>query len=228
MPGQQGPPGGGGRGGAPGGPPRIMLPNEKFAGGNAGTPGGAIGGGAAALVGGERPLPNRYRPPPGFMNDAPTVDESTASMPPDEMISKLRSRAGHWFQLARLFPALTALGYDSNSLDELTGITPAEQNLWLVASTVYDSLVASDVAPELLRHFESGGDALLYHFRFLPVDRRVDAARYIQANGLDAPVGLGGWGVGAAGNETRAREQPAAELTGAGPLLNQPTNQPTD
>lgn len=124
------------------------------------------------------------------MNDAPTVDASTAAMGEEEMIGKLRSRAGHWFQLAKIIPALAAKGFDSNALDELTGITPVEQSLWVVASTVYDSLAASpEVAgePGLLKHFESGGEALLYHFRFLPAEKRVDAAKYIAANDLSAP-----------------------------------------
>ncbi|KAI8471380.1 MAG: hypothetical protein J3K34DRAFT_417430 [Monoraphidium minutum] len=186
LPGQPGAPGGPpGRGGAQ----RLMLPSDRPLGG------GGVGTGLAAPgadeplngPGGDRPLPNRYRPPAGFMDDAPGGDAEAVSLSDDEMISKLRSRAGHWYQLAKLIPALAAKGYDSNALDEAAGITPAEQNLWMVAGTVYDSLAASAAAaaaPGLLQHFEHGGDELLYHFRFLPAVRRVDAAQYIAANNL--------------------------------------------
>ncbi|GBF92870.1 hypothetical protein Rsub_05489 [Raphidocelis subcapitata] len=188
LPGQ-GPRDGGGGGGAPG---RILLPNEKLAGGPGGPglsgPGLALGGAAAPP--GERPLSNRYRPPPGFMNDAPTVDAAVEAMGVDEMLGKLRARSGHWFQLARVIPALAAKGYDSTAIDEATGITPVEQNLWVVAATVFESLAAAAEArggaPGLLAHFESGGDELLYHFRFLPAERRVSAAEYIAANNLNA------------------------------------------
>jgi hypothetical protein len=343
SPGQQ--PGGGlilpGRPGAPpgGGPGRIVLPGDKFGGGGGlGGAGGIAGAEPGSGPGGDRPLPNRYRPPPGFMGGdaaapAAAADAATAGMSDTEMISKLRARAGHWFQLAKLIPAMAAKGYDSNALDEVrslgrggaprqgpgagarpcrspppglttparatrapapsaacgpplpapcrsvaarkrraqleavgpsacrraalkavgtgplpglapappvgpahtprpapprpipprpapprpqvTGITPAEQNLWVVAATVYDSLTAAAAAgaarPELLRHFEGGGDRLLYHFRFLPAQRRVDAAEYIAANGLEPPVRKGpGAGEGRGGGTRRGRPAPRA------------------
>lgn len=220
---QPGRPGGGGlilpgqgpmqRGGGAGGGPRIMVPGERPMGG----PGGGLGGPGLAAPGappGERPLPNRYRPPAGFMNETPTIDEATSAMSADEMLGKLRARAGHWFQLAKIIPALAAKGYDSSTIDEATGITPAEQNLWVVAATVYDSLAASPAvaeSPALLQHFVSGGEELLYHFRFLPAERRVDAAQYIAANDLSAAVRgvLMGWplhsgALGAAGAASRS------------------------
>lgn len=169
-----------------------MLPNEK----PAGAPGDPSLSAPGSAPAGGRVLPNRYRPPPGFMNDAPTVDAATAAMSEDDMIAKLRARAGHWFNLAKVIPALASRGYDSSTVDELTGITPAEQNLWVVAGTVYDSLAASEAGaarPGLLQHFESGGDAKLYHFRFLPVERRVNAAEYIADNDLTPTVRWGGW-----------------------------------
>ncbi len=43
------------------------------------------------------------------------------------MINKLRSRAGKWHQLAKMLPVLAQAHYDSNAIDEVTGITPALQ-----------------------------------------------------------------------------------------------------
>ena len=177
---------------------RIVVPGGDKLGGGGGPGGPGLGGGGAGLgldaagvpgsgAAGDRPLPNSFRPPPGFMNDAPSVDPSLDAMPADAMLGRLRARAGHWFQLAKLVPALQAKGFDSGAIDEATGITPAEQNLWVVAATVYDSLAASGAPPELLAHFEAGGESRLYHFRFLAVARRLNAAQYIAANALDAP-----------------------------------------
>lgn len=52
-----------------------------------------------------------------------------AAMAPEEMLNKLRSRAGRWHQLAKLFPFLSTAGFDSSHVDEVTGITPAIQVL---------------------------------------------------------------------------------------------------
>jgi hypothetical protein len=122
------------------------------------------------------------------MDDA-VVDDATANMNPDILLNRLRSRAGHWHQLAKLVPALNSKGYDSSAIDESTGVTPLEQNRWVVAGTVYDSLVKAGELPQtLLSAFDQGGEMKLYHFRFLPAEKRSAAARYIVANDLDDQV----------------------------------------
>jgi hypothetical protein len=49
------------------------------------------------------------------------------NMTPDEMLGKLRSRAGKWHKLAKFLPYLYRQGYDSTVVDQMTGITPAIQ-----------------------------------------------------------------------------------------------------
>jgi hypothetical protein len=49
-------------------------------------------------------------------------------------------------------------------------------------------LLAGKVAPQVLSFFDFNGEELLYHFRFLPAERRAAAAQYIATNALDAPV----------------------------------------
>lgn len=90
------------------------------------------------------PTGNNFRPPPGFMNsDAPLppAGSVTSSMTPQQMLNKLQVRSGLWHQLAKLVPLLNAAGYDSAAIDAATGTTPAQQNIMMVAATVYDSLV---------------------------------------------------------------------------------------
>ncbi len=70
-------------------------------------------------------------------------DPSLNTTDPQEIISKLRSKAGQWHQLAKLLPVLYSKGIDNNMVAELTGINPADQNSWIVAGTVYDSIAAS-------------------------------------------------------------------------------------
>lgn len=145
---------------------------------------GTINTGTAA------PAPNRYRPPAGFMNEK-VAEDDTSKMDPQQMLNKLQAKAGKWHALAKLLPALYSKQFDTSMVSELTGLTPAEQNLWFVASTVYDSLQASGtMAPQALARFDRPevGPSLLYPFRFLAAERRVEAAQYIIAGDLDIEV----------------------------------------
>ena len=133
--------------------------------------------------------PGSYRPPAGFMNE--TLDEDvTVNMTPDAMLQRLRSRAGQWHQLAKFITALYKQSIDSNIIDEVAGLTPAEQNKWAVASTVYDSLKSDrKISAQTLEHFESmDGAGLLYPFRFLTNDARNTAAEYIYEKRLEETV----------------------------------------
>lgn len=82
------------------------------------------------------------------------------------MMNKLSSRSAYWHTLAKFIPALYKLNYTASLIDEVSGITPAEQSRWSIGATVYDSLVMSGkVPPEILTTFDKDGSALLYPFR---------------------------------------------------------------
>ncbi|PNH10439.1 hypothetical protein TSOC_002832, partial [Tetrabaena socialis] len=141
----------------------------------------------APLLGGP-PTLNKYRPPAGFMNET-LPEDATARTEPQEMLNRLQARAGHWHELAKYIPSLNSKGYSSTIIDELTGITPLEQNKWLVSATVYESVKAAPGAtPELLQRFNGDGVDLLYPFRFLSAERRVIAAQYIAEQNLSATM----------------------------------------
>ncbi|WIA23448.1 hypothetical protein OEZ85_000200 [Tetradesmus obliquus] len=197
-----GPNGGGmGRSGGPQGPPgRLIIPGgpgQSFGGQGGPGRGGPGPGGRSNLEiddsvpssgPGQLPQPNKYRPPPGFMNEA-AQDPAFAQQDPQDMLGRLRARAGPWHSLAKLLPVLYAKGFDTSTVAELTGVNPVDQNLWVVAGTVYDSIVSTGkVAPQVLSFFDFNGEELLYHFRFLPAERRAAAAQYIATNTLDAPA----------------------------------------
>lgn len=132
---------------------------------------------------------NKFRPPPGFMDDQVQDDSGIAAMAPELMLTKLRAQAGPWHGLAKFLPVLASRGWDASAVDGETGITPAAQNKMLVASTVYDSLVGGGAPQALLDVFGApGGEDLLYPFRFLGAQARLDAATYIVANNLNETV----------------------------------------
>ncbi|KAK9087256.1 hypothetical protein Syun_029650 [Stephania yunnanensis] len=76
-------------------------------------------------------------------------------------------------------------GFSHSSIEELTGISGVEQNRFVVAAQVRDSLVQSNADPDILAFYETGGAELLYEIRLLNATQRVDAARYIFVNGFD-------------------------------------------
>lgn len=141
--------------GAPGGPgQRLIIPGgPSFGAGRGrgggeqqrrpGPPGGGLGidGPEPSSGPGQLPPAHKYRPPPGFMN-ADAQDPAANQADPQEMLNRLRARAGAWHQLARLLPVLYAKGLDSNTIAELSGLNPVDQNAWVVAGTVYDSIAA--------------------------------------------------------------------------------------
>ena len=136
---------GGDKSPGPGGGPKkeLIIADE----GSSSGLGADLGGSGTGVFGveGATNTPttaNRFRPPPGFMNEQ-QAEDGTAKMTPEAMLSRLSSGAGMWYEVARYFPALNARGYSSSDISEATGVAPVQQNSWLVGSTVYESLAQS-------------------------------------------------------------------------------------
>eukprot|EP00775_Hariotina_reticulata_P001974 gene1974-2297_t len=179
-------------GGQTGSPGRLIMPGSpgQFSQGQGRQQRPPIGlsDDAPSSGGGSLPTANKYRPPPGFMNET-VQDPAMVATDPQEMLNKLRANGGVWHSLAKYLPVLYAKGFDTNTIAEITGVNPVDQNRWVVAGTVYDSIASTgQVEQAHLSYFDLGGDALLYHFRFLPAERRAAAASYIVAKQLDEPV----------------------------------------
>lgn len=58
----------------------------------------------------------------------------------DELVIMLKTRSDYWFNLAKIFPRLYNAGFDRVTLEEITNVDPARQNVWNVAAEVYHSL----------------------------------------------------------------------------------------
>lgn len=137
-------------GGASGTPQRLIVPGGP---GQFGSSAGGAGRPRPSLGLDDEPIsergsltpPNKYRPPPGFM-DADAAPGSDESDDPQEAISRLRARAGAWHVLGKLLPRLYSKGLDTNTIAELTGLNPVEQNTWVVAGTVHESIAGGERA----------------------------------------------------------------------------------
>jgi len=182
-------------------PPKLIIPGQNNN-PNPPRPGGSLivptnpntspGGGAdVGIASSDSPILRNFRPPPGFMDDG-GVKESEVLGTPQEMLNRLQAQAGHWHQLAKLLPALNNAGYDSNVVEEMTGLERKVQNIWTSAAQIYEALSKSgDVSESVLSHFDlSGGEYLMYELRFLTNQQRKAAVAYIADQNLDAAACL--------------------------------------
>lgn len=58
----------------------------------------------------------------------------------EQILSTLSTRSDHWFNLAQAFPRLYTEGFDRSTLEELAGVPPARQEVWVTAANVYATL----------------------------------------------------------------------------------------
>ncbi|GAV66788.1 hypothetical protein CFOL_v3_10298, partial [Cephalotus follicularis] len=121
-----------------------------------------------------------FKPPPS------PLPSQFRSLDAPSRFSILSNRLGLWFEYAPLIPSLYQEGFSPPSIEESTGISGVEQNRLVVAAKVRDSLLQSNIDPEILSSFDTGGAELLYEIRLLSGAQRAAAVRYIVENRLDA------------------------------------------
>ncbi|XP_076934458.1 rubisco accumulation factor 1.1, chloroplastic-like [Bidens hawaiensis] len=119
-----------------------------------------------------------FRPPPSQSPIPPQYRDVDTT----ERLDVLSNRLGLWYEYAPLIPPLIQEGFDLSALDEITGISGAEQNRLVVGAQVRESLVQSGVDAETLAFYENGGAELLYEIRLLSASQRATAAKYMAEN----------------------------------------------
>jgi hypothetical protein len=93
-----------------------------------------------------------------------------------ELMRSLLHKEGSWVEWGQGCQQLQKSGYSTQKIFEETGFQNSQQNLVIVASQVFDNLVKADVAPEVLDYFKGPRSDVLYEFRVLNQERRVDAS----------------------------------------------------
>jgi hypothetical protein len=169
-------PGGGGNA------PRLIVPDSPT------STSGPRGMEAAGSDPSAQPQVRNFRPPPGFM-DAEGPAQTEVDVSPQDMLRRLQAQAGQWHQLAKLFPALLAKGYDAGAVEEATGLEKRTQNIWISAASIYEALKKSGKVPApTLAFFDApGGESLLHELRFLSLRQRIAAVCYVVDNNLSPP-----------------------------------------
>ncbi|NJK56550.1 MAG: hypothetical protein HC939_11395 [Pleurocapsa sp. SU_5_0] len=93
-----------------------------------------------------------------------------------ELMRSLLHKEGSWVEWGQGCQQLQKAGYSPQRIFEDTGFQNSQQNLVIVAAQVFDNLVKADVAPEILDYFKGPRSDVLYEFRVLNQQQRIDAS----------------------------------------------------
>ncbi|KAL5981374.1 hypothetical protein ACLOJK_015429 [Asimina triloba] len=127
-------------------------------------------------------------PPPSSSSSSSHPPQSPSSS--DLLLQILRKRHGLWHQYA---PHISTLYQDfsffASDIEDSTGISCVDQVRLLAAAQVRDSLLASQVRPEVLAFFDASptGPHLLYELRHLNAPQLAAAALHLEAQRVDDP-----------------------------------------
>ncbi len=93
-----------------------------------------------------------------------------------ELMRSLLHKEGSWVEWGQVCQKLQKAGYSTQRIFEDTGFQNSQQNLVIVASQVFGNLVQAKVDPEILAYFKGPRSDVLYEFRVLNQQQRVDAS----------------------------------------------------
>ncbi len=122
--------------------------------------------------------------PLGNPSPQPQPDSETVNF--DDLLQLLRRKEHNWIEWGRSCLVLQKAGYNSQAIFEQTGFEPIQQNQVIVASQVYETLVAAGISEAVRSRFERTGSDILYELRILTQPQRVAASELIVAKNLDS------------------------------------------
>jgi len=93
-----------------------------------------------------------------------------------ELMRSLLHKEHSWVEWGQGCQKLQKAGYGTQRIFEDTGFQNSQQNLVIVAAQVFNNLVEADVAPEVLDYFRGPRSDVLYEFRILNQQQRVNAS----------------------------------------------------
>lgn len=104
----------------------------------------------------------------------------------EELMRSLLHKEGTWVDWGKNCQQLQKAGYNSQTIFEKTGFQASQQNLIIVASQVYDSLLHTDASEELLGYCRGPKSDVLYELRILNQAQRPIVAQLAKDKNLDA------------------------------------------
>lgn len=102
----------------------------------------------------------------------------------EEIVKSLLEKQGCWVDWGKACQKLRQGGIPSQEIFEKTGFQNSQQNLVIVASQVYDSLVEGNGDEELLTYYRGPRSDILYELRILNRENRLSSAILIKEKKL--------------------------------------------
>ncbi|MGY6528489.1 MAG: RuBisCO accumulation factor 1 [Cyanobacterium sp.] len=116
-----------------------------------------------------------------IINNSPQISDSEKQ----ELMRSLLHKEGCWVDWGKKCQQLQKAGVDAQEIFERTGLQNSQQNLVIVASQVYDSLVKTEVEESTLKYYQGPRSDVLYELRVLNHQDRKEAALYCEQKKLD-------------------------------------------
>lgn len=120
--------------------------------------------------------------PQGFQKPIEEIPASES----DRLLEQLRKKQGSWVEWGQWCLLLQKQsGLTPLDIFEATGFEATHQNLVIVASQVFQSLVRGGADDDIVAYFEGRGSDVLYELRILTEGDRVQAATLCMQRGLE-------------------------------------------
>lgn len=101
------------------------------------------------------------------------------------LLRSLLHKEGTWVDWGQTCQRLQKAGCSPQRIFDETGIQGSQQNQIIVAAQVYDTLVHAEVSEEVKSYFRGPRSDILYEFRILNQEQRVEAAKLAMEKRLD-------------------------------------------
>ena len=110
------------------------------------------------------------------MTENTNINSQLSETEKEELITSLLKKQGCWVDWGKIAQKLQKGGMTPEKIFEATGLQRSHQNLVIVASQVYDSLVQQNAEQTLLNYYQGPRSDVLYELRVLNHEQRLSSA----------------------------------------------------
>ena len=114
-----------------------------------------------------------------------TNNHSLTAEEKEKLMTSLLKKEGCWVDWGQICQKLLQAGIQPEEIFESTGLQRSQQNLVIVATQVYESLVKQNADESLLTYYQGPRSDVLYELRVLNQEKRLSVAKLAQEKQLD-------------------------------------------
>ena len=119
------------------------------------------------------------------MTENININNPLTSEEKEKLMTSLLKKEGCWVDWGKACQKLQQGGVQPSEIFEACGLQNSQQNLVIVASQVFDSLVKNNADDNLLQYYQGPRSDVLYELRVLNHEQRLSAAILAQQKNLD-------------------------------------------